>query len=97
MNSKSQNPEILNSKNAGWTPLHIAAERDRAEIVELLLEKGARVNGKDDDGRIPLSYAASGGVFEFDDPLDPASENKEEDMRKYRETMEILRNHGGIE
>ncbi|KAH7142701.1 hypothetical protein B0J13DRAFT_555948 [Dactylonectria estremocensis] len=42
-------------------PLHWAAERGHKVVVTLLLEKGARVDSKDDLGRIPLDLAAEGG------------------------------------
>lgn len=41
------------------TALHIAAERGRADIVELLLAHGAKVNLKDAEGKMPLHYAVS--------------------------------------
>jgi ankyrin repeat protein len=44
---------------AGRTPLHLAAESADADIVKLLLDKGARVNEKDDkSGFTALHYAA---------------------------------------
>jgi ankyrin repeat protein len=33
----------------GWTPLHFAAESADVNIIELLLDKGAEVNAKDDE------------------------------------------------
>ena len=39
------------------TPLHLAAYGGRKEIVELLIDKGADVNAKSDDGRTPLDRA----------------------------------------
>jgi ankyrin repeat protein len=40
------------------TPLHVAAERGRVEVVCLLLEHGANVGAEDDNGRTPLHDAA---------------------------------------
>uniref|UniRef100_A0A0K0DTX1 ANK_REP_REGION domain-containing protein n=1 Tax=Strongyloides stercoralis TaxID=6248 RepID=A0A0K0DTX1_STRER len=40
------------------TPLHYAAQNGRVEIVELLLEAGARYNATDDYGATPVHYAA---------------------------------------
>lgn len=42
---------------AGWTALHYAAGYGFAELIEPLLERGADVNAKDDDGRTPLQVA----------------------------------------
>ena len=48
----------VNAKNDdGGTPLHIAADWGRKEIVELLIAKGADVNMKDRKGRTPLDLA----------------------------------------
>ena len=47
---------------AGRTPLHLAAEWTNADIVNLLLDKGARVNQKDDEsGFTALHHAARFG------------------------------------
>jgi len=44
----------------GKTPLHWAAELNRAEFVELLVDAGADVNRRDHSGRTPLDYAKPG-------------------------------------
>ncbi|MEC9476508.1 MAG: ankyrin repeat domain-containing protein [Planctomycetota bacterium] len=46
--------------NSGWTPLMIAASSfsSTPEIVSLLLEKGAEIEAKDNDGWTPLMSAA---------------------------------------
>jgi ankyrin repeat protein len=46
----------------GRTPLHLAAESADADIVTLLLDKGAKINEKDDEsGSTALHYAARFG------------------------------------
>lgn len=42
---------------AGFTPLHAAAQYDRPDAVRALLDAGAEVNVRDDDGNTPLMYA----------------------------------------
>jgi hypothetical protein len=42
----------------GTTPLMLAAEQDRAQIAELLIEHGARVNERRTDGESALTLAA---------------------------------------
>lgn len=44
------------------TPLHYAAQKDYSKIVQLLLEKGAYYNVKDQEDRTPLDLAKSGSV-----------------------------------
>ena len=43
--------------NDGKTPLHHAASDGHAEMVELLLERGAHINARDNYGRTALDYA----------------------------------------
>ncbi|KHG01708.1 ankrd52 [Gossypium arboreum] len=45
----------------GWAPIHSAASIGNLEIMEILLNKGANVNVKNDGGRTALHYAASKG------------------------------------
>lgn len=49
--------------NAGWTPIHEAANHGFLDIVELLLEHGADINSKGGGGYTPLASAADGGNF----------------------------------
>ncbi|KAI0261911.1 ankyrin repeat-containing domain protein, partial [Russula aff. rugulosa BPL654] len=41
----------------GYTPLHRASICGRIEIVRLLIEHGANVEAKTDEGRTPLDVA----------------------------------------
>ncbi|GLD95447.1 hypothetical protein PINS_up004092 [Pythium insidiosum] len=45
----------------GQTPLHVAAEYGRADVVHLLLDKGADLNARDWAGATPLEAAARSG------------------------------------
>lgn len=47
------------------TSLHEAAKYGDLEVVEYLVEKGANVNEKDDDGYTPLHVAAKKGYLEI--------------------------------
>ncbi len=54
----------VNAKDErGYTPLHLAAEKWRKEVVELLIAEGADLNAK-----------IEGGEHEGDTPLDRAAE-----------------------
>ncbi|GAH66201.1 unnamed protein product [marine sediment metagenome] len=47
-----------------YTALHFAASRGRNKLVELLIEKGARVNVKDRSGKTPLDLATTNEIRE---------------------------------
>jgi ankyrin repeat/SOCS box protein 10 len=46
------------------TPLHEACARGHAPCVSLLIQKGAAVTARDQDGFAPLHTAASAGVLD---------------------------------
>lgn len=52
-----ENVDINIQNKYGWTLLHISIRRDRREMVELLLEKGADINKIDGVGWTPLMEA----------------------------------------
>ena len=47
------------------TPLHIAARRNHTLAVRILLEKGADMQLKDDNGEQPIHIAAEAGNYEY--------------------------------
>ena len=49
----------------GSTPLHLAAYNGHIEISRLLLQNGADVNAKSDDGSTPLHWAAEHGQVDI--------------------------------
>jgi len=82
---------------------HIAAGTD-VNIVELLIDNGADVNGKTDEGRTPLHWAAYSGHKEIAELLigEGAEMNaKERDGRtplnfaSKKSIKDLLRKHGG--
>ena len=50
--------------NDGATPLYIAAQEDQLDVVQLLLNNGAKVNLAMNDGRTPLWVAAENGQLD---------------------------------
>lgn len=54
----TEEPSLVRERNGELrTPLHIAAKGDHADLVVLLIEKGADMNATDEDGETPL-YSA---------------------------------------
>ena len=49
----------------GKTPIFYAVENDQKEMLKLLLEKGAEVDVRDEEGRGPLTMAAKKGKNEM--------------------------------
>ena len=45
----------------GWTPLHQAAAHGREEVARILVERGASLEAKSDDGRTPAEMAKAKG------------------------------------
>ncbi|XAR61262.1 hypothetical protein NMG60_11034909 [Bertholletia excelsa] len=61
----AEGAEVNERDQNGWTPLHRAAFKGRAEGVELLLGNGARVDLADNDGRTPLHLAIEAGHLQI--------------------------------
>ncbi|KAJ4307503.1 Ankyrin repeat and FYVE domain-containing protein 1, partial [Fusarium piperis] len=55
----------------GRTPLHYAALCRHAEVISLLLDKGANIEAQDSDGRTPLQGAAAAGQETIKELLNP--------------------------
>ena len=57
------NPGLVITKDSyrGVTPLHVAAEKGKRNVVELLLAKGLHVNARNKVGATPLHLAAARG------------------------------------
>ncbi|CBZ30817.1 putative ankyrin repeat protein [Leishmania mexicana MHOM/GT/2001/U1103] len=59
--SDTQQVNIDAADCEGWTPLHYAADRGHAHVVEALLDEGANVNARDTAKRTPMHLAALSG------------------------------------
>lgn len=54
-----ENKTQIKANTDGWTPLHLATNRNYVEITELLLQYGADVHAKNNDGDTPAHLAAA--------------------------------------
>ncbi|CAL2102274.1 Ankyrin repeat protein [Tenacibaculum sp. 190130A14a] len=52
-----ENGTNINRKSTGLTPLMFAARYNRVDILKLLIEKGAKLKVKSDNGYTALDYA----------------------------------------
>ena len=52
---------VNDANSMGLTPVHAAANRGSDDIIKFLVEKGAKLDVKDKEGRTPLTWAE--GVF----------------------------------
>lgn len=49
------------AQEGGWTPLHQGAAHGQVEVLKDLLQHGADINAKSDDGQLPIDMALKGG------------------------------------
>ena len=67
--------DVNAANDVGYTALHGAAFRGTNEVVKLLVEKGARMDVKNQEGRLPVNMAegmhirAWHGWVEHDDTM----------------------------
>jgi ankyrin repeat protein len=60
---------VNDTNTMGLTAIHGAANRGSDEIIKYLVEKGAKLDAKDKEGRTPLNWAE--GVFLATHPAEP--------------------------
>jgi ankyrin repeat protein len=51
----------MTGERGDWTPLHLAAKNGHEYTVQLLLDRGAKIEAKDRSDRTPLNLAAGNG------------------------------------
>ena len=52
---------VTTTDTRGFTALHAAAAAGTSDVVEFMVESGARIDASDDRGRVPLWHAAANG------------------------------------
>jgi ankyrin repeat protein len=52
---------VTTTDTRGFTALHAAAAAGTSDVVEFMVESGARIDARDDRGRVPLWHAAANG------------------------------------
>lgn len=65
--------EINVAQEGGWTPLHQAAAHGQADLVKILLDRGADPGALSADGRAPEQMAREGGFDAVADRIREAS------------------------
>ena len=96
----------INTLLDGFTPLHLAAYGDNMELAKLLIDSGADLEAKNENGETPLHLAAWGDNIEIAKFLidSGADVNAKTNYgftplhRAYSQKMKaLLREHGAIE
>jgi hypothetical protein len=54
----------INARHYGWTPLFDAAHNGHVEFAQMLLQRGAVIDARDNGGRTALSWAVEGGKIQ---------------------------------
>ncbi|KAI8836592.1 hypothetical protein BC829DRAFT_493363 [Chytridium lagenaria] len=67
----------------GWTPLHWASKRGHADVVRLLLVKGADATIKNSKGETPADLAASSVASIFNIPPEKTTRLQEENAKQF--------------
>ena len=88
----------LNVRNkSGDTPLHIAVEEGRIEIVEILLEAGADIQVEDHENNTPLHLAAIRGSLGIIASLvDAGASLHKKGNYQFHEGLHKVTDHGDV-
>ncbi|MEM7176041.1 MAG: ankyrin repeat domain-containing protein, partial [Chlamydiota bacterium] len=84
----------VNAKMGGWPPLHYAAFYNSKEVAKILLQHGADVNAKNEDGETPLHYAAFYNNKEVADLLINAGADKNIKDNDNQTPLDLARKEG---
>ncbi|XP_071099824.1 transient receptor potential cation channel subfamily A member 1 homolog isoform X3 [Haliotis cracherodii] len=63
--NEKENQLIHTKDKHGMTPMHVAATYRQVDIMDFLLDNGAKITQSDKEGSIPLHYACSTGCLEM--------------------------------
>ena len=58
----------------GFTPLHVASENGSLEVARLLIDHGADIGAKDNEGRTPFQVASGSDMAELLSKIIPNEE-----------------------
>ncbi|OQR71712.1 leucine-rich repeat serine/threonine-protein kinase 1-like [Tropilaelaps mercedesae] len=84
------NPNVAaGGRERGRTPLHLAAEADNLEVVELLIQYGADITARDNDECTPFDLAERAGHLRVMEALKKAGEQlQQQKMDSFAELWE---------
>ena len=80
-------------KNGIGTPLHIAAEQERPDIVKLLVEAGADLSKKDENGKTPLDVLKERELYFLEGDIKHENIPFSKRHPYHFETLRYLTNH----
>jgi uncharacterized protein len=89
-----QDADPNEADESGWSALHAAAVFDHPEIVTLLLEAGAAVDARDDQGFTPLLNAAKAGAAVVAALLDAGADPMAQDPALGWRPLDRFAEHG---
>merc|ERR1712151_658628 len=83
--------DVMLANANGFTGLHMAASKLKADIAELLVEAGHDVNAEECNGLTPLDYCVDSGM-----QGEPTSAVLRSTSREYAKMVEFLESKGAF-